>query len=174
MAPSNLAWLVVKAEMRTDNVAGNTAWPIPHSPTWGSPVPGQFGDILAYNHVSANTPTGSFHPHNNSWLSAVNPSAMRPNGTRYQLHLTYWMYVFNGFEFQRIPVICSDLKERYLAYRFNQSQNMLIPPRRDFTSTLAPLNGRDHRRMRLGEPVTLSAAEVAALPAEIRASIRDR
>lgn len=166
--PGTMAWLVVEAEMRTTNLP-NATWPIVNSPTYGSPIAGQFGNILAWNQVPPNTVTPSLDPHNRAWVNALLPAQMRTDGTIYQVRLTYWMYRFINGRWYRRPVVCSNARDRYVTIQKNQSQRGAAP-QLEIASGEAPLNEAD-ARMRMGD-IALSPAEVSALPAELVASIR--
>lgn len=172
-APGSMNWLAVEVEMRTDNVAGNTVWPIPYAPNWGTPVAGIWGNssILAYNQVPANTATGWQSPHTVAWTNSLSPTHMRPDGRRYQMRFTYWLYSFKNKVMSKRPVICSNVREQYIGVRVNQAAGAPKPPVLDMTTAAAPISGPNSSKS-LGAEVFLTPAQVSALPAEIRGNKR--
>lgn len=168
-------WLALEAQLRTDNVPGNTVWPIPSGP-FGTVVPAMPGSlsILAYNDVAYTSLTGIQipRPHNRAYLNGLSPAHMRPDGTRYQLRLTYWLYSYNPKtdKITKRPVTCNGLPARTIGIRKNVAQGLRAgsaAPRLEMTTEAAPVN-QANTRMTIGQAVELSPAEVSALPAQMR------
>ena len=176
VAPGSMNWFVVEVEMQTDNVPGNTVWPIPYSPSFGTPVTGVWGNssILAYNQVPASTATGWQSPHTVAWTNSLSPPHMRPDGTRYQMRFTYWLYSFKNGVFTKRPVICSNVREQYIGVRINQalrSAGAAKPPALEMTTADAPVSGPNSVKS-VGEEVVLTPAQISSLPKEIRGEKR--
>ena len=171
--PYGFNWLLMTEEMKTDNIPGNTTWPSPISNGWTgasiAPNPGW----LAWNQSPPTTATGTNSPHN---YSAVNPSGhMRPDGTVYVMKVSFWLYSYiPGQGWTKRPVYCNNVPERFVGIRLNTASMRMAPgskPALDILSQDAK-QGMSNAKVQVGQASKLSQAEIDALPAEIRASVR--
>lgn len=164
------SFLVLEAEMRTDNIPGNTTWPIVYDPNFGPVVPTASGSwsILAFNDVSYTSVTGvqTPAPYSQSHLS---PNHMKKDGTRYQFYMTYWLYTFDwaAMKYTKRQVICNDVEGIYMGIRDNRSTSRGSKSSIEKTISLRMASGRD-TKMSLGRAIQLTPEQVAKLPAEMR------
>ena len=174
-------WLVVDGHMRTDMVA-NQAWPVGGAAAfWNAGTTtttiGSSATHIYWEHTATGwqSPTATT-PYPQGTMALTPPSAphLKTNGTRYAVKLTYWLYYWKGHQPFKIQVICRDMREQYLGTIKNEQAFKMAAgagdPQAGLLSSLGAPVAAD--RITLGREIALTPAEIAALPAEIRAGAR--
>jgi len=185
-APGSLNFLVLEGNMRTDN-APNSSWPTTLPALWSSmsisinPT----NRILAYNQVFlptatvVNSPRPFGYTELNVW-SASNPPPprhMRSDGTRYLIKLDYWMYNIDPktHTVTKRPVNCSNFRSVYIGSNQNPAGlrgTGSSGTKLNLISQTEAAGQASTRAASQNVSQLLTAAEVAALPKEMRETIR--
>ncbi len=170
----NTSWLVVEGEMHTDNVPNNT-WPVPLDTSWAgftTVVGGQ--TIMAWQHAPlTSSVSGVLQQYQ---FPTVNPMGhLRPDGTRYILRLSTWMWTYvreQGWVKRRI--ICNNAGDKFVGVRINQAGMRMAPgssagSASDLVGLASAVDATPaNARMSMSAPVAPTAAEIAALPPEMQ------
>ena len=187
-APTSLNWLVLEGNMRTDNVA-NSSWPTttPFAVLWNAMTPNSINPtsrVLAYNQVfqPSGTVVGSPNPFGyaelNTWSasSSITPRHLRPDGTRYLAELDFWIYTLDfdskPIKLTKRPVNCSNFDSVYVDFDKDHRARRGAGTALNVVSQIEMAGQNTRRAAARNVSQVLTAAEVAALPKEMRDAMR--
>ena len=182
-------FLVLRGHMKSDFIP-NQAWANPTTGAsifWNSnpPMVGSGQEFIYAEDTPAAPFNWTFSPYVATAMAGMLPAPphFKANGTRYAVKMTYWLYYKPPHKpWEKVEIICSGLNQQFLGINKSpQAAGMVVGGGGNQLggggnqrSALIVSEGSPVSRdqIRVGPPITLTDAEVAALPAELKASVR--
>ena len=174
----NNGWLVVFGEMKTDNddLQAFDSTTTPASNFWNAaPTTTSVANHVVYADPVLNVlPSAGW-----AWTGAFNDGSllaghMARNGTRYAVKFRFWHWYKVGGKWYQEEVLCNNSKDHYLGRIKSDVSRMVGQGGGSGQSTAIADQGAsaaNARNVKVSAPREVSAAEMQAIPAELRAAM---